>query len=369
MITPSRLLRALHNNRTRLHTERSIRATPTRAQGQSPRVMFCPSEGPEGASLLRAYNMAEALPQHGWVTGLMPAVIKPGQRARLIRRFDPDILVFQQCRHVLNDSALAPDRRIVLDTDDADFHLQLPGLVDRLERTSRAAAGVIVGSRYLQDWHSARSARTQVIWTGTPVTKGARTPHHTRAPILAWAQAKPLSYVQELDFVIALDARLRRSGSQHILRFYGIGSTEEEADLRARFDNAAHIQMCGPMGYAAFLRSLQEVAVGLSPIIAQSDFSRGKSFGKVLGYLDAMVPAIVSDQADHAQFFTGETGVVSNDIAVWAQAAQRLLADPEARNAMAQAAFTSFEEQLSIAAAARQTDRFLRSLLGVTETH
>jgi hypothetical protein len=105
------------------------------------------------------------------------------------------------------------------------------------------------------------------------------------------------------------------------------------------------------------------VAVGLSPLVTQSPFSRGKSFGKVLGYLDAMVPAVVADAADHARFFTPQSGVVSNDLETCVQAVAMLLADPEAREKMAQTAFADYQKTLSLKAAASRTDVFLRSVL------
>ena len=114
---------------------------------------------------------------------------------------------------------------------------------------------------------------------------------------------------------------------------------------------------------AAFLASLRDVAVGLSPIVAASPFSQGKSFGKILGYLDAGVPVIASDEADHALFFTAESGVVSNDPAVWEAAVARLLDDGAARAAMAGAARADMQRRLSVAAAAARLDGVLRGLL------
>ncbi|MEY8842268.1 hypothetical protein AB9K41_24835, partial [Cribrihabitans sp. XS_ASV171] len=53
------------------------------------------------------------------------------------------------------------------------------------------------------------------------------------------------------------------------------------------------------MSYDEFLASLRDVAVGLSPVHPDSDFSKGKSFGKILAYLDAKVPVICSEAVDH----------------------------------------------------------------------
>ena len=333
----------------------------------APRVMFFPSGAAEGASLLRAYNLASALAEKGWQTQTVPASLGLSGRRRVIRSFRPNLIVFQQCRHALNSADHAFGTPFVLDTDDADFYLTVPGLAERLERTSRAASGIMAGSRFLQKWHATRNANTEIIWTGTPITEGKRTDHWQRQndglPILAWAQAEPLGYTEELDFVVDLACRLRRRDVSFQLRLYGIANEQDAAALRSRFASDVALDLIPPLPYDQFLRSLQEVAVGLSPIIATTPFSRGKSFGKILGYLDANVPVIASDEADHAVFFTAETGVVSNDAAVWEDAAVRLLADPDKREEMAQAAFVRFREELSIEAASERTDRFLRGLL------
>lgn len=332
-----------------------------------PRVLFFPSGRREGASLLRAYNMADALTRTGWHAAAVPADLKLPARRRVIRHFAPDILVFQQCRHALNDTALRYGDPVVLDTDDADFFLTIPGLVERLQRTSQAAVGVMAGSQFIQEWHAQHNANAAVIWTGTPITAGPRPDHHARQsdgpPILAWAQAAPLSYVNELDFVRGLVADLRAQGAAFRLRFYGIATEEERDRLRTMFPDLPDLQMLPPMGYDAFLQSLHQVAVGLSPIITQNEFSRGKSFGKILGYLDAKVPVIASDEADHARFFTETTGVVTNDRDEWLRQILALLGDPDRRNRMADAAFEAFQRDLSIEAAARKTDAFLRDLL------
>ena len=102
-----------------------------------PRVLFCPSSEPEGASLLRAYNMAEALAARGWQAACISPLVRQAGRRRIIKSFAPDLLVFQQCRHPLNAAEHAQGIPYVLDTDDADFYLDIPGLKERLDRTSR----------------------------------------------------------------------------------------------------------------------------------------------------------------------------------------------------------------------------------------
>lgn len=326
----------------------------------APSVAFLPSSTREGASLLRAWTIAEALTARGWNAITLPPQLEAIQRHRILRAFKPDLLVFQQCRHELNDPALTQGYRHVLDIDDADFHD--PAMEDRLIRTCQSAEGVIAGSRYIKEWCVQHNPNVQVIWTGTPITRGLRPPHAKRQPIVAWAQSAPLGYHMELDFVVELDRCLRRAGAVYILRLYGVNTDEERRALLNRFPPGARIEMLPTLEYMDFLISLRDVAVGLSPIVAQSLFSRGKSFGKVLGYLDAGVPVVASDEADHELFFDESSGVISNDINFWTAEILRLLPDPEAREAMAEQATKAMQAHLTTAAAANQVDAFLRRL-------
>ena len=331
------------------------------SRGRGPRIAFFPSSTREGASLLRAWNMAEALRPLGWQTLVVPMQLEAGQRRRLMRLFAPDVILFQQCRHPLNDADHAMGLPWVLDCDDADF--LDPAMTPRLEATAKGALGVVCGSRFIRDWAVGLNAQAEVIWTGTPVSPAPPPDQRSRGPVVAWAQASPMGYPMELAFVQALTARLWARGLRFRLRLYGVAPAEEAA-LRAGFAPGAELELLPLMGYGAFLASLRDVAVGLSPIIAASPFSQGKSFGKILGYLDAGVPVIASDEADHALFFTAESGVISNDPAVWEAAVARLLGDGAARAAMAGAARADMVRRLSVAAAAGRLDGVLHGVLG-----
>ena len=102
--------------------------------------------------------------------------------------------------------------------------------------------------------------------------------------------------------------------------------------------------------------------MGVAPLDAESPFSRGKSFGKILAYLDRDVPVVASDMADHGLFFTGETGVITNDETSWARAIVRLLGDAGERDRMASAARVSYLDRLTTAAAADMLSPWLRRI-------
>lgn len=345
-----------------LHLWRIARADPKKR----PRVLFFPSGAREGASLLRAYNISEALCDLGWLAAAVPGTVNLSGRERIIRRFGPDLLVFQQCRHPLNDGDLSFGIPYVVDTDDADFHLNIPGLLERLQRSVRGARGVIAGSRYIRDYHERFNSNVAVIWTGTPPSAHPWPSHVERtgsSPIVAWAQTRPLDYAKELEFVVQVDSRLRDAGSRHRLRLYGVDSDAERTELSRRFGLDCPLELLPTLSYDRFLGSLRQVSLGLCPLIAESPFSRGKSFGKILAYVTSGVPVIASDAADHALFFDAGAGVVSNDAGMWERAAHALLADPDKRDCMAERAEALLRDRLSLDAAAALTDRFLRNLL------
>lgn len=330
--------------------------------GPGPRAAFLPSKGREMSSLLRIYAVSAALRHLRWKTAVLPATLTLNQRWRLLSRFAPDFVVMQGARHALNRPGLYPGYRIVYDMDDADFHL--PHLAELVSEAMGGVELVLAGSRYVADWCSAQRVPARVVWTGTPPSRGQSTAQAQRGPVVAWAQSAPVDYVEERAFVADVMARVSARRPDVRLRLFG-RKPEDDMGILAPFETAGvAVEWLPMMPYPRFLRALESAAVGLSPICTGSPFSRGKSFGKVLAYLDRRVPVVASDEADHALFFTRDTGILSNDPTVWADEIVRLLADPGARQAMADAGAGALRERLSVEAAARHVDRALRMLLG-----
>ncbi len=332
-----------------------------RPRPNGPHVAFLPSKGREMSSLLRVHLLAPILRTLGWRVMVLPPTLSLEQRRRLLNRFAPDVIVMQGSRHLLNRPALYPGFRIAYDMDDADFHL--PHIAAHVEQAMGEVDLVLAGSRYVADWCRARGAPARVIWTGTPPSRTAPRPQFHRPPVIAWAQSAPVDYVDERAFVADVMRRVAMRRPETRLRLYG-RKPEDDGGILAPFMAAGiAVDWLPMMSYARFLRTLDDAAIGLSPICPGNPFSRGKSFGKVLAYLDRGVPVIASDEADHAQFFTSASAVLSNDPAVWADAIDRLLDDDAARQSMADAGFGSFVSRLSTEAAAREVDSALRDLL------
>lgn len=329
-------------------------------RGAGRRVAFLPGEGRMQSSLLRGYNMADELRLLGWDTLVVPARLGQGQRARVLRAFRPDLVVVLQCRHPLNRAELLADWPLVLDIDDADWFD--PRRVPALTAMARQARGVICGSRFVRDWALGHNPASVVIWTGTPASAEHGPPQAARAPLVTWAQSHALGYADEFALIRQVLGEVARRRGGVDFRLYGWDGPADHPALVELRSAGVRVETMPFMDYSAFLLSMRDVAVGLSAIAA-ADFSQGKSFGKILVYLDAGVPVICSDAADHALFFRPDSGVVSNDPAVWVDAICRLLDDAPARQAMANAALVDFSTRLSSAAAGRRVADFLSQLL------
>lgn len=324
--------------------------------GERPRVAFLNSQGSVQSGLLRAHNIAAGLASHGWASIVIDPSLSLVQRNRLLERFKPDVVVVQQCRHRLNRLEHISKWHFVLDIDDADF--LDPKLTPVLESVASYAAAVMAGNCYLRDWALQFNSNVSVVWTGTPLTAAPRPSHRQRAPIITWAQSGPLGYPDELafcrDIILGVVSRIGPVD----FRLYDCEGKENHPVLKDLEAAGVRLQLLPFMKYDQFLASLQQASIGLSPL-AGRNFSLGKSFGKILGYIDARVPVICSDSADHGLFFTSQSGVVSNDPDVWVDAICCLLADPDARDRMAASAYDLALSRLSTEAATRQVHEIL----------
>ena len=330
------------------------------------KMVFLPSSGRSGSSLLRAYLVASAMNNLDFRCIVVPPNLRKAQRYRIFDSFKPDLLFVQGGRHVLNDPNYFKNIPYVFDLDDADF--ENPILQDKLMRLCGQARGVIGGSRYVTDWMKRHNACGTVVWTGTPMTSGASADHHRRAAIVTWAQARPLDYPVEFEFVRNILLELKSIGTDFTFRLYGWQNCDDPSVITSLGQAGIPVELKGPMPYKKFLASLREVSIGLSPVCVSSSYSRGKSFGKILAYIDSYVPVITSDEVDHSMFFTPETGVVTNDPKTWVSAASRLLGDAELRNRMASAARDQMIYRLSTEAAAGLIATFLQKKIFIDKS-
>ena len=223
---------------------------------------------------------------------------------------------------------------------------------------------MIAGSRYVADWCRAAGAeQVHVIWTGSPVSAAPRVPQALRPPVIAWAQTRPATYLREAALVRRVTAALAARHPGITLRLYDRQKGDDPGFAQSFVQPGLTVEWRKTCRYSDYLQSFGDVSLGFAPLCPETPFSRGKSFGKVLAYLDRGVPVLASDACEHGRFFTPATGIVSNDEAVWVEAAARLLSDAPARQAMADAGFEAFTRDLSLEAAARQVADVLASVV------
>lgn len=321
-------------------------------------AVFLPAGPPQGAALLRIYNMADAPRPLGWRTAVVPWRLTLSARRRCLAALAPDVVVMQGARHSLNRPGLYPAVPIVYDLDDADFHLtRLAGPVNEALGQVRA---VMAGSRYIADHARAIGAPdVHVVWTGTPVSPGPRTPHAGRPPVVAWAQTRPERHTLEAAFVREVMTGVVRRHGAAWLRLYDRQGQGDRAFLASFEDTGIAVEWRAPTGYGDYLSSFDDVAVGLAPLSPDTPFSRGKSFGKVLAHLGRKVPVVASDAGEHNAFFTASTGVIANDPDAWVGAVSALLDAPSVRQNRADDAFEALQARLSIEAAAAKASAVL----------
>lgn len=343
-----------------------VRARMWRMVGEGPLAVFLPAAGREGSALLRIHNVAGALGPLGWRCLVLPWRLSLAQRRRFLATLAPDVVVMQGARHPLNRPVLYRGLTIVYDMDDADFHLDhLAGPVRQAMPDVRL---VTAGSAYIAQWcREAGAGEARVVWTGTPVSPRPRPPQALRPPVMAWAQTRPMTYVREAALVREAAARIAARRPGVILRLYDRRAGDDPGFAESFAAPGLTVEWCEKARYSDYLASFDDVALGVAPLCPETPFSRGKSFGKVLAYLDRKVPVIASDAGEHGGFFSAATGVVTNDLDRWSAAAAGLLDAADQRQAMADAAFLEFRARLTTDAAASRLDTLLRQAAGIAD--
>lgn len=346
---PSIVRRARSTARRALSEVQTHFARLGRARRRPSVVIFPGGPRKSSSSYLRAWILGDELERQGWRAIVVPDVLSFAQRQRILRLEKPDVILLQQTRHPLNRPSLYAPIPCVIDADDGD-HLD-PRHSARIAHWVSEAAAVVGGSRLVANWMAQRcDGPARVIWTCTPRSISQRpiVAPAQREPIVAWAHDTPLAYPHEAELmqkVFATVAQRTRA------IFWLFGSTEEKArewfaPIRAAGSECVAIAR---MPYEEYLEKVAEAAVGLQPVCLEHEFSRGKSFGKVLAYLNGQVANVASNNVDHPLFFRhGENGyIVENTVEHWAAAITKLLEDKQHREHVAVAGFRDFEQRFT----------------------
>lgn len=341
-----RLGRALRD--VRLLGDRSMLRARGRGVG---RVVFFPSGRANGASLLRAYNIARQLAGMGWRTLVVPTHVDEAGRMQVLRALNPDFVFVQMARHPLNRARLLEGRRFAFDIDDADYLDQ--NHTENVKDLCESAAVVFAGSRNIARWCRQYAANVRVVWTGTPASIEPP-PQARRKPIVTWAPSIAHEYPHESELMAQAVVRAWERGGRFVYRMYGAKDGKHAAEVSHIMQSAGvPFEPIPPMSYSDFLRSLRDVSIGLQPIHPDEPYSQGKSFGKVLAYLDAGVAVVASDAVDHSVFFQhGRNGLLVRENSQWPDAILALLDDAALRDRVAREGRADFIARLTTHAAA-----------------
>lgn len=332
-----------------------------RVGSRRPCVCIFPSNQPwDAASNLRAWLIAPELEKLGWCAITVPEPLSLSQRTRLLSWLKPDVILLQQTRHPLNQPRLYPEYPCILDADDADY--LDPAQRERVMLAALEAKSVIGGSRFVASCLAMHNPRSYVLWTSTPLRPHApKIKPLDRQQIVVWAHASPLIYRQEAEFVQGVMVDVFR---RYPCEFWLFGVTEQEAKtwfepLRSAGGVCRAIP---PLPYDDYLEKVAEAAIGLQPIAPDHEFSKGKSFGKILAYLSGQVAVVASNAVDHPIFFrNGESGMLpEHSVQSWSDAIVTLLLDPVNRARIAINGSKDFQGRLSSGAYSLLLDSILR---------
>ena len=336
----------------------------------APRVIFS-VDGPNNgmASGLRGYAMAEHLRRFNWRTTVFPHQLEQCQRSRVFKYESPDVVVLQKARHALNLPSLYAGAKVVLDVDDADF--LDPQLAQRYETVVSGCDAVIAGSRFVADWARQFNPNVTIIWTAKPPAPEYKTrPAKNERPTIIWACSDPHAYPAEAEIVREVMLHVQ---SPEQLTFVLAGVRDESVSdewLQPLEEVGIDCQKLRFCEYGQFVRSIGTAHIGLAPLLPESSpFSAGKSFGKVLAYLDAYVTCVASNCCDHPLFFRqGENGMLANSVDEWVQALDQLVNDDTACTAMGETAKQDYLARLTCEASAARLNDVLRQLLASDDT-
>ena len=331
-----------------------------------PRLMVMPSEcGMGSSSDLRGVAVGHALRELGWRVSIVPPQLEWRQRQRVVGMEKPDIILLQQSRHVFNRPGLYPGIPCVLDVDDAD--ILDPARHAAAAECCRGSARVIVGNSFLASAVRPYNAGVHVVWTGThlPYVAASRSAR-ARAPVIAWAQLDAMSWRHEAEMVREVLARIAGRAAFEFLLIGEQDARASDAYMKALEGAGVRGRAVGRLGYRRYLRELGSAAIGLNPSSEASAISRGRSFGKVLGYIAARVAVVTADVGHYPEFFRhGSNSLMAaeTDVDAWAGHCLALLADADLRVRLTEQALDDLRQRLTTGAAARQVDTILRQVL------
>lgn len=240
---------------------------------------------------------------------------------------------------------------IVLDVDDAVW---LEGLTGRATpQRARAAAAIIAGNRYLADWFAPYCPQIHVVPTAIDCQRIQPVPRHGPGFVMGWTGTSGnFPYLEAI--APALDVVLREvPGSSLIVVADRPPSLPALSGRDVRFV---------PWSMAAEVEALAGMDVGLMPL-ADDEWTRGKCSFKMLQYMAAAVPAVVSPVGMNREVLAlGESGLAASGVDDWIGALRTLAADPDRRARLGATGRAVAVEHFDVPVVARRIADVFRTL-------
>jgi glycosyltransferase involved in cell wall biosynthesis len=209
---------------------------------------------------------------------------------------------------------------IVLDVDDAVW---LEGLAGRATpRRARAATAVIAGNRYLADWFAAYCPNVHVVPTAIDCQRIQPVARTGEGFVMGWTGTSGnFPYLAAIE--PALAAVLREvPGSSLVVVADRAPSLPGLTGRNVRFL---------PWSTTSEVDALGAMDVGLMPL-ADDEWTRGKCSFKMLQYMAAGLPSVVSPVGMNREVLArGESAMAAGGPDEWIEALRTLAADPDRR--------------------------------------
>lgn len=231
--------------------------------------------------------------------------------------------------------AIARDRPIVFDFDDAFFHaydfhrsrLVRRVLGGKLEPLLRAATVCTCGNAYLRDYAAQFCSNAVIVPTVVDTDRyrpleGDR----TGVPVIGWiGSPSTWKYVQP---IVQTLADMVRAGRARVLV---VGAA---ADARSRDSSGFEfVDWSEPSEVA----DIQRMDIGIMPL-PDDPWARGKSGYKLIQYMACGLPVVASPVGVNSEIVQeGVNGLLASSVAEWRAALDGLLADGDARCRMGSA--------------------------------
>lgn len=240
---------------------------------------------------------------------------------------------------------------IVFDVDDA-IHAGTRGWT--ADRIARRSALVICGNRFLAD-HYAGLAPVEIVPTGVDSTRFVPAQRRPDRPVIGWSgQSSGFSYLYEIEDDLAACLRRWPDAMLHI-----VADRPPEFTLMPR-DRWRFVRWRPDVEVSA----LQEFSVGLMPL-RDSVWERGKCSFKMLTYMSAGVPVVVSAVGMNVEVLAhGECGYGVSGVGEWVDAISTILSTPALAQRMGVRGREIVEQHYSSAVIVPRLAALLRAVAG-----